>query len=44
MSVGKTLSIRSQQITLELHSEQCQSEGMDQMFVACVDTVDVPCQ
>ena len=38
----KTLSIRSQQITLELHSEQCQSEGMDQMFVACVDTVDVP--
>ena len=33
----KTLSIRSQQITLELHSEQCQSEGMDQMFVACVD-------
>ena len=23
-------------------TEQCQSEGIDQLFVACVDTVDVP--
>ena len=31
----KTFSIWSQQIELELHSEQCQAEDMEQMFVAC---------
>ena len=38
----KILSIRSQQIDLELHSKQGQAEGMAQMYVACVATIDVP--
>ena len=38
----KILSIRSQQIDLELHSEQGRVEGMTRMHVACIATVDVP--
>ena len=43
IDVGRrTLSIRSQQLQLELHSEKGQERGMSQMPVMCVTTAEVP--